>query len=80
MLAAARKEDDQRAPPLCEVHAVSRTDVDPQLGHALAYWLDVARIPRRQPFEAHLDSRPAADIAQIVQPTGEALSLAQLDH
>jgi hypothetical protein len=67
-LAAACKQDDQRASTLGKVHAVPRTDVDLQFGYAFAYRRDVPRIPGRQSFDAGLDPGSALDVPQVVEP------------
>ena len=47
---------------------------------ALADGRDVARIARCEPFDARLNTRAAMQVPQIIEPSREALRLAQLDH
>jgi hypothetical protein len=61
-----------------EVHPVTGTLVDPQLGNSLAYRLDISRVSGSEPLNSNLDSRPRADIAQAVEPLGE--EFADLKH
>jgi hypothetical protein len=80
LLVSARQKNDDRSASPREVHAVSLTDIDSHLGHALSDRRDVSRMTRRKTFDTRLNPRSVAEVAQTVEPARKALSLAQLGH
>ncbi len=65
-LVAACEQDDQLAVPLREVHAVARTDVDLQFGHALTQGAMRARVAMHEPIDADLDAGTGHVVPQAV--------------
>src|SRR5574337_45049 len=54
--------------------------VDPQFGNAFTHRLHVARVAGGEPFDPDQDSSACLNVAQAVEPLGEDLGLANLDH
>ena len=73
-LAPARKQDDHRASPSCEVHAVTRPMSIRNSDTPWHHRRDIARISRRQAFDAGLDPRPASMPRTIARSPSEASS------
>jgi hypothetical protein len=53
---------------LNEVDAVARAIVDPQFGHTVPDWLDIARVAKREASYPNIDSGLGDSIAQPCEP------------
>lgn len=65
---------------LDEVHPIAGSMIDSHLRNALANRSDVAGIVHRQTIDAHLNTRPSANIAQPSNPTVEGCAFDDFDH
>src|SRR5262249_25027840 len=79
-LVSAGEKDDPHSDALHEIHAITRTVVDPHFRHALAHRLHVAGISNLESIDAGLDARSRTPITQVCEPMREELSLSDLDH
>ncbi len=67
-------------PRLFEIHPVTGTLIDTQLRNTLTDRLNVARVAQAESFDPRLDARPRLQISQAIEPFGEEIGLADLDH
>src|SRR5439155_10838066 len=67
-LVATREKDDKLTTSLCVVHAVARTEVDLQLGHAISQVAMLPRVAVNQSIDPHLDASASGSIFEGVDP------------
>jgi hypothetical protein len=63
-----------------EVHAVSSTDINPNLAHSVANGYDIAEVAEARGVKASKDSGFGPDVAQTRQPIGKDIGLLDLIH
>jgi hypothetical protein len=76
----ASQKNDQRSPPLLEIHPVTGAVVDAQLRNAFAHWLNISRVPKREAFNPRLNARPRPKVAQAIEPLSEHFSFSNFNQ
>ena len=79
-LTTTGKENNQRSPPLLEIHPVTGTVVNPQLRNTFTNWFYITWVSRCQPFNSCLDARSSLDVPQVVEPLNEEVGFANFNH
>lgn len=74
---APGQKNDYLAAPLLEIHPVTGTVINSQLGNTFANRLNIPRVSPGKPFEPCLDARPRSKITQAIQLSGEELGFAK---
>jgi hypothetical protein len=79
-LIASGQENNQLKPALLEIHPITGTEIDPQLGDSLANRLNITGVSRSEPLNPDLDTRSRLNVAEFIQPIDEEISFSYFDH
>ena len=74
------EQEEQPLSLLHQIDAITGPVIDSQLAHALADRLDVAQVAKRKAADSNLNAGSGLFVAKFAKPTGEKVSLANLDH
>lgn len=79
-LVASNQQNDDGEATLYEVHAIARAVVDPEFGNAPTDRANIARVAVGKPSDSGLNASSGAEIAECVEPDGELVRFANLEH
>lgn len=79
-LVSATKQYYDDVSSLHEIHAITRSVVDPHLTQPFADRLNITWIPQAEPPDPHFDSGFSLRITQPSQPSVESIALNYFDH
>lgn len=77
-LVTAREKDDQASLNRGEVHTITRTIIDPEFRHPVAYRHNIARMPAGESLNSDLDACARSHIAKTIDPLCEVVGSVNL--